>query len=47
MSSTETTITIKKSTRDDLRDCKFYRLETWNDLIIRLIKMYKEKDTSK
>ena len=47
MSNTETTITLEKSTRDKLRTCKFYRRETWNDLMIRLIKMYKEQDTSK
>ncbi len=39
MSSTETTITLEKSTRNELRTCKSYRRETWNDLMTRLIKI--------
>ena len=42
MSNINTTITIKKTIKKELKSCMVHKRETWDDLMIRLIKMYKE-----
>ncbi len=42
MSNLDTTITIKKSIKVKLRDCKEHKRDTWDDVMLRLIKIYKE-----
>ena len=42
MSNLDTTITIKKSIKVKLRDCKEHPRDTWDDIMLRLIKIYKE-----
>lgn len=37
-----TTIPLFKSTREDLRKCKIYRRESWDDVLQRLIESYNE-----
>lgn len=44
MSNSETTIAIKKSTRDLLNTCKFYYRETYDDLVVRLANFYLENN---
>ena len=41
MSSLFTTISIKESTKKGLSLCKEHKRETWDDLMNRLVKMYK------
>jgi len=47
MSNTETTIAIKKSTRDLLGTCKFYYRETYDDLLVRLAEFYLKNKPNK
>ena len=42
MSNLDTTITIKKSIKERLRDCKEHPRDTWDDIMLRLIKTYKK-----
>lgn len=41
MNNLDTTITIKKAIKERLRTCKEYSRETWDDLLIWFIEMYK------
>ena len=42
MSNLNTTITIKTSIRNKLIGCKEHKRDTWDDVMLRLIKTYKE-----
>jgi len=42
MSNLDSTITIKKSIKEEARDCKEHPRDTWDDIMLRLIKAYKE-----
>ena len=42
MSNLNTTITIKTAIKVKLIDCKEHPRDTWDDVMLRLIKTYKE-----
>jgi len=42
MSGVFTTISIKKFIKVKLRDCKEHPRDTWDDIMLRLIKTYKK-----
>lgn len=47
MSNVNTTITIKKFIKKELENCKKFSYEHWDDVILRLIKMYKKYKPNK
>ena len=42
MSDINTTITIKKSIKKELETCKNFSYEHWDDVMLRLVKIYKK-----
>ncbi len=42
MSNLNTTITIKKVIKKELNGCREHPRDTWDDIMLRLIKTYKE-----
>jgi len=46
MNNLDTTITIKKAIKKRLKTCKEYSRESWVDLMIWFIEMYKEVKNS-